>query len=101
MSETITIKTSSNDCLNQISVQEVVEYYLKAQQYELLDELIDALEMPGRKYILNALINERLMNEEAIKALGGIDQILEDHPGAVQDHVANTNASQEESAREY
>ncbi len=96
MSETITIKTSSDDCLNQITVQEVVKYYLKAQQYELIGELISALETPGRKYILNALVNECLMDEEAIEALGGIDQILEDHPEAVQEHVKNINASNKE-----
>ena len=101
MREEIELKVSSTDCLAQITVQEVVNFYLKAQQNELINELIGALEVSGRKYILNSLINECLMDDEAIEVLGGIDQILEDHPGAVLDHVANTNVSREESDKEY
>ncbi len=49
-----------------------------------------------RKYAELSDLLEQFDDDELIEQLGGIDQILENHPTAVQEHVANIQASHEE-----
>ncbi len=79
--ETIKAEIRSTEALSQLSTECIVDFLIAQKEFGDLLECFTA--------------------DCLIRQLGGIDQILEDHPGAVQDHVANTNASREESEREY
>ena len=76
MSETIKTEINSTEALEQLSHDCIVDYLRKNYG---TDSLLDTF-----------------LPDELIEHLGGIDKILEDHPCAVQEHVANINASNEE-----
>jgi hypothetical protein len=80
MSETININASVRDVLGSITPESIVNFY---RQYAEISDLL-----------------EQFDSEELIEQLGGIDQILEDHPDEVQDHVNNTNAGRADSEKE-
>lgn len=79
MSETIKTTIHSTEALDQLSPECIMEYLLKKYEH---DEILGYFSP-----------------EEMIAMLDGIGQILEDHPEAVQRHVADTNASNEEDGR--
>ena len=85
MSETIKTTIHSTEALDQLSPNCIMEY-LRVKHSNLRD-FLDESDL------------EFFTDDKLIKHLGGIGQILEDHPEAVQRHVADTNASHEEDGR--
>ncbi len=97
----IEIEVSLSECLLKAPVQDVIEHY---QKYHQISELTAQMLISLTKEQLNELLDDLASNcfdadEVIIKALGGIDQVLEDHEGAVREWFKNLNATHEDDAK--
>ena len=82
MNEIIKAEINSTEALNQLSPQCIIEY-LSREYADRHKELLGAFH-----------------DKELIEYLGGVGQILEDNPCAVQEHVGNIHKSHEEDKRD-
>ena len=96
MNETIVIKTSSDECLNQITVQVVVDFYRRSGNLkEIMGEILDVIGLEGWKKLLKQLVDECLSVPEVVAALGA-DAIVEECSVRIEEAQANVNASDRE-----
>ena len=96
MNETIVIKTTSRECLEQITSQAVVDFYRRSGNLgEIMSEILDVLDTEGRKKLLKQLVDECLSVPEVVAALGA-DSIIEECSVRIAEAQANVNASDRE-----
>lgn len=74
--EKITAEIGHTDALSQLSFDAIMDHLDSTYGAQAILEFYDS--------------------DILITHLGGMDKILEDHPNEVQDHIANTNASNEQ-----